>query len=242
MSGHSKWATTHRQKSAADAKRGSTFTRLAHAITVAAREKGVDIEANSQLRIAVEKARAANMPKDNIERAIKRGSGVGSDGNVLEELLYEVLGPFGSAFILEILTDSRNRTASTVKSILNKYNAQLAGQNSVSWMFNRQTHITFIPPKTDDLDTIELELIEVGVEDIIKQPDYWTLIITPGTTDVIRTKSEELGAKIDEITTGYFPKEPIQITDPEVEEKLSNLHQALEEVDEVSNIYNNVSI
>jgi YebC/PmpR family DNA-binding regulatory protein len=242
MSGHSKWATTHRQKSAADAKRSSAFTRLAHAITVAAREKGIDIEVNSQLRIAVEKARAANMPKDNIERAITRGSGVGSDGNALEELLYEVLGPYGSAFIIEILTDNRNRTASTVKGILNKYNAQLAGQNSVTWMFDRQTHITFIPPKTDDLDSIELTLIEAGVEDIIKEQDYWTLIITPGTTDIVRIKAEELGARIDEITTGFFPKEVIQTTDTEVEEKLSNLHQALEEIDEVSNIYNNASI
>ena len=132
MSGHSKWATTHRQKEAADAKKGAIFTKLANLITIAARESGGDTESNFKLRLAVDKARAANMPKDNVERAIKKGTGEGSGSSNFEQLTYEIFGPDGTAFIVEAVTDNRNRTIGEVKAVVNKNGGQMAGPNSVA--------------------------------------------------------------------------------------------------------------
>ena len=142
MSGHSKWATTHRQKEVADAKKGAIFTKLANLITIASREAGGDTESNFKLRLAVDKARAANMPKDNVERAIKKGTGEGGGGTNFEQLTYEIFGPEGTAFIAEAITDNRNRTIGEVKAVVNKNGGQMAGPNSVAWMFTRRGFAT----------------------------------------------------------------------------------------------------
>ena len=149
MSGHSKWATTKRAKAVVDAKRASVFTRLAHAITLAAREKGGDSATNFSLRLACEKARDANMPKDNIERAIRRGTGEGG-GVQPEEIVYEGYGPGGIAILIHTLTDNRNRTVSELKHILSKHGGNLGSVNSVAWMFERQGVVGISGSPTED--------------------------------------------------------------------------------------------
>jgi len=138
MSGHSKWAKVHRQKTITDAKKGAVFTKLGNLITVAAKEGGEDIETNFKLRLAVEKARQANMPKDNIDRAIKKGAGLSTGKTALAEITYEAFGPSGSVFVIEAITDNKNRTVADLKAVLNKNGGQLGGPNSTLWQFERK--------------------------------------------------------------------------------------------------------
>src|SRR5579863_7426205 len=138
MSGHSHWATIKRKKGAADAARGKVFTRLGRELTVAAREGGASLDGNVRLRLAVEKARAANMPKDNIERAIQRGSGSGDDGIIMEELTYEGYGPQGIAVLVDVLTDNKNRSLSAIRQVFNRSGGDLGQAGSVGWQFDRK--------------------------------------------------------------------------------------------------------
>lgn len=189
MSGHSKWATTKRAKAVVDAKRASVFTRLAHAITLAAREKGGDPAINFSLRLAIEKARTANMPKDNIDRAIKRGTGEGG-GIQPEEIVYEGYGPGGVALIIHTLTDNRNRTVSEIKHILSMHGGNLGSANSVAWMFEKQGVIGIASALTEDQ---ELALIEAGVDDIQHEADETTLVMPPEKLSNVKECAELLG-------------------------------------------------
>jgi len=240
MSGHSKWATTHRQKESADAKRGMIFTKLANAITLAAREGGGIPETNFKLRLAIDKAKEANMPKDNIERAIKRGTGELGEGQI-EEIVYEGFGPAGAALIIETLTSNRNRTVSNLKHILNKYGGNLGEGGSVAWMFDHLGVIRILNSelRNQDLDELELNLIDLGVRDIAKEPEGLVIYTEPLDLPKIKNEIEKLGLKIESAEIEYIPKNKINIEDKETKEKLKNLLDELEENEDVSNYYFN---
>lgn len=231
MSGHSKWSTIKRAKDIKDAKRSSLFTKLSKNIAVAARH-GIDQDTNFKLRIAVDKARSLNMPKENIARAIKKGSGT-DEGVQIEELLYEIYGPEGVALIVEILTDNRNRTISNLKHILNKHNGNLGNVGSVLWMFERKGEIVLDKNKLSPEE--ELNIIEAGAEDIII--DEPVKIIT--SIDNLETVKNKLNLPIQSSATIYLAKDKIPVKD---EEKLLNLMEALDDDDDVNNIYTNADI
>lgn len=241
MSGHSKWATTHRQKEAADAKKGAAFTKLANLITLAAKEGGADAENNFKLRLAVEKARSANMPKDNIERAIKRGAGQGGDGAALAEIVYEIFGPAGSVFIAEAITDNKNRTIAEIKNILNKNGGQLGGPNSVLWMFDRAGFIISDAPRPESTEELELALIDGGVQDIVKSDQEWEIRVQP---DELQKTVQLLKAKniaVKESGLAFAAKNEISVADPETQNKITNLFAALESCDDINNVSTNAN-
>ena len=243
MSGHSKWATTHRQKSAADAKKGAVFTKIANLIIMAAKQGGGDPEANFSLRLAVDKAKAANMPKDNIERAIKRGTGEGGEGKNFEEVTYEIFGPAGSVFIAEAITDNKNRTVSDLKAILNRNGGQLGALNSVSWMFERKGVIVLDTAALagKDQDDIELTLIDAGADDIIKENEVWEIQTAPDKLNavIVALKKENLEAK--ESGLQYLSKNDVIIGDLEEQRKLENFYNLLDDLDDVNSVYTNAN-
>lgn len=238
MSGHSKWATNFRAKSAQDAKRGAAFTKIANLITVAAREGGGDQDSNFKLRLAVEKGKEANMPKDNIQRAIDKGAGTGKDGAVFEEVTYEIVGPHGVGYIVEAVTDNKNRTVADLKAILNKHGAQLGSSNSVAWNFDRRGVIILAGAKLND--DSELLIIDAGAEDIIKDEDWQ--IITPA--DALMTVAENLkqqGFTVKEATLAYLPKKELTLTSQEEQEKIEKLYNLIDNLDDITNIYTNAN-
>ncbi|MDO8669474.1 MAG: YebC/PmpR family DNA-binding transcriptional regulator [Candidatus Buchananbacteria bacterium] len=243
MSGHSKWAKVHRQKTVTDAKRGAIFTKLGNLVTIAAKEGGADVESNFKLRLAVEKARQANMPKDNIDRAIKRGAGTGDGKNILEEITYEVFGPAGSVFIVETITDNKNRTVSDLKNILGKNNGQLGGPNSVLWQFERKGVILIDKNQLSgkSLDDLELGLIDAGAEDISKNDEGWEVITATDKLQDIEKNIKDLNISTQESSLGFKPKDDLIISDPAIQEKVEKLYSALEDLDDVNNIYTNAS-
>ena len=237
MSGHSKWATTHRQKSLADAKKGAIFTKFANLITVAAREGGADLESNFKLRLAVDKARSANMPKDNIERAISKGAGTAKDGQNFEQVTYEVVGPAGSGFIIEAITDNKNRTAGDLKSILNKNGCQLGGPNSVAWNFRRVGLITASAEGLDDES--ELAIIDAGADDIEKGSDTWTIITQPENLMAVAEQIKKGGIDVKEASLAYLPNEELVISDNDNQQRIEKLYNLLDDLDDVSQVYTN---
>lgn len=243
MSGHSKWATTHRQKEAADAKKGAIFTKLANLITIAAREGGGDLESNFKLRLAIDKARAANMPKDNIERAIKKGTGEGTGGSSFEQLTYEIFGPEGTTFIIEAVTDNRNRTIGEVKAVVNKNGGQMAGPNSVAWMFDRHGFATIDTKQITDKDTddLELALIDAGADKIEKNNDFWEINCSIESLQLLLKKLKDENIEIRDSGLAYFAKDEISITDSEKQEKIEKFYSVLEDLDDVNNVYTNAS-
>lgn len=236
MSGHSKWNSIKHQKGAADAKRGALFTKLGKAISVAAKGGGSDPESNFQLRLAVDQAKAANMPKDNIERAIKRGSGE-LDGGKIEEISYEGFGPEGTAFIIEALTDNRNRSSAAMKHILTKYGGGLGGPNSVAWMFKQKGIIRI---KAID-DELELELIDAGASDIIKDADG--VIVYTASNDLKKIK-ELIDQK--DITIEYAEIEQVakekKVVAEDKKDKIQKLFNELDENEDVNNYYTNAEV
>ncbi len=234
MSGHSKWATTKRAKASIDAKRSNLFTKLSKNITVAARG-GLDQNSNFKLRMAVDKARDLNMPKDSIERAIKRAAGVG-DGNNIESLLYEAYGPEGSALLIEVVTDNKNRAVANIKNTLSKYDGNFAGAGSVLWMFDIRGEVDL--EKNDLSEAEELDIIEAGALDIIH--DEPIKIITE-LNDLEKVKnnlqSKNFVIKSSEIVDKA--KNQVNLSDPD---KLLRLLDALDDDDDVNNIYTNANI
>jgi len=237
MSGHSKWSTIKHHKSIADAKRAANFTKLAREIQVAARGKGSDPAMNFRLRLAIDRARAGNMPKDNIERAIARGAGIGVE-NQMDELRYEAYAPGGSALIIECITDNRNRAANEVKLVLSKNGGTLASAGSVTYLFNQKGLIrTDLIPFTVR-DEIELALIEAGSEDIFDQ-DQETLI-TCAITDLSRVSEAAVANQlhVKSVSIDWLPKTTVELDDTNAE-SLAKIIDALEELDDVSNVYTN---
>ncbi|MBD3359423.1 MAG: YebC/PmpR family DNA-binding transcriptional regulator [Candidatus Buchananbacteria bacterium] len=240
MSGHSKWATIKRTKGAADAKRASLFTKLARSITVAAKEKGGDPETNFSLRLAIEKAKSANMPKDNIERAIKRGTGE-IQGEEIEEIFYEGFGPGGTALIIKALTDNRNRTSQSMKHLLSKYGGSLGGPNSVMWQFEQKGVIRLGSDKLADKNPEELELtiIDLGAQDIKKESDYWVIYTKVEDLQKVNKGIEDLGLEVEYADLEYIAKEKIKVS-PEIKEKNQKLFGALDEDEDVDDYYTNL--
>ncbi len=238
MAGHSKWANIKHKKAAQDAKRANVFTKLANAITVAAREKGPDPEMNPKLRSAIAKARAANMPKDNIQRAIKRGSP--DSGEVFETIIYEGYGPAKSAFLIETITNNRNRTNQDLKSILSKNGGSFAQEGSVMWLFDKFGKI-IINSKDKDQETLELDAIDAGAEDIKKEGEETVVLTKP--EDLYKTTKtlEEKGYQIKESGFDFVAKNPIEISDQKEKEKIINLFEKIYENDDVQEIYSNIN-
>ncbi|MFA5318629.1 MAG: YebC/PmpR family DNA-binding transcriptional regulator [Patescibacteria group bacterium] len=240
MSGHSKWATIKRAKEAKDAKRGNVFTKLGNNITVAARNGG-DPEINFSLRIAIDKAKAANMPKDNIERAIKRGTGE-LGGAQIEELIYEGFGPAKSGFIIEVLTDNKNRSAAEIRHLLTKYGGSLGALNSVSWNFNHLGIIRIIKENlTGDMDELELELIDAGADDIKKEEEGTTILTAIENLQKVKKLLDEKNIKTESAGIEYIVKDEKKISDEE-KKRVEQFIEALEENDDVNNYYTDVNL
>jgi YebC/PmpR family DNA-binding regulatory protein len=238
MAGHSKWASIKHKKKAVDAKRGALFTKLTRAITVAARDGG-DPEANPTLALAVQKARDASMPKDNIERAIAKGTGADSDADAFESVLYEGYGPGGVAILVEALTDNRNRTGSEVRHIFTKHGGNLGEPGSVAWTFEKKGEIVVDGSRyaEDDL----LAAIDAGAEDVALDGDVWEIVTGP--TDVAAVR-DALAAEGVEIESAELVQRPTTRTpvDEERVRTLMNLIEALEEHDDVQAVHANFDV
>ncbi|MCD4704679.1 YebC/PmpR family DNA-binding transcriptional regulator [bacterium] len=230
MSGHSKWATTKHKKAIADSKRSNLFTKLAKIIMIAARD-GADPNMNFKLRMAMDKARSLSMPKDNIERAVAKGSGTGESGP-LEEITYEGYGPDGVAIIIEIITDNKNRSASEIRHTLSKYGGSLGASNSVLWQFDRKGVIYL--KNTSINDEQELKIIDSGAEDIEKNGENIRLITAMEDLQIVQEKIKNV-VEIDSAELEYIPQNTVKVK----AEKMEKLFNALEENDDINNFYSN---
>ena len=239
MSGHSKWSTIKRKKGAEDAKRGKIFTRVAREITVAAREGGGDPGVNAALRLAIDKARAANMPKDNIERAIKRGTGE-LEGGQLEEVCYEGYAPHGVALLVKCLTDNRNRTLAEVRRIFNRSGGNLAEAGAVTWMFDTKGYLTVA---RDDLDPDEIFMtaVDAGAEDVEVSDDFVEVYTQPGDLHTVRESLAEDGLNIEDAELSRVPKTLMTLGEKETLQVM-NMIEDLEELDDVQRVYSNLDI
>ncbi|MCD4761310.1 YebC/PmpR family DNA-binding transcriptional regulator [bacterium] len=234
MSGHSKWSTIKRAKEAKDAKRSNLFTKLSKNISVAARD-GADPDSNFKLRIAMDKARALSMPRDNIERAVKKGSG-DLEGVRIESYLYEGYAPGGVALIIEILTDNKNRAVSNIKHILSKHGGNLGGDGSVKWMFETKGEVILDKGKLSEEE--EMKIIEAGAEDIISEEKV-KVITGIGDLEKVKNKLQSAGFNIESSEMIYLAKDKVAAKD---EEKLLKLMDILDDDDDVNNIYTNADI
>jgi YebC/PmpR family DNA-binding regulatory protein len=234
MSGHSKWATTKRKKESVDAKRSANFTKLANVISIAARAGG-DPETNFKLRMAIDKAKEYSLPKENIERAIKRGTGE-LLGSQIEEITYEGFGPEGIAFIIEVITDNKNRASAEVKHLLTKYGGSLGGPGNVMWQFERKGVIILKQPSLTENE--ELALIDAGIADI-DSADGITIYTKLEDFQKIKEKVESLKLPILEANLEYVAKEKIK---PKNEETVTKLYEDLDACDDVSNFYSNADL
>lgn len=231
MSGHSKWATTKHKKALVDSKRSSLFTKLTKNIQIAARG-GADPAMNFKLRMAIDKARSFSVPKDNIERAVAKGSGTG-EGTVLEENTYEGYGPDGVAIIIEAVTDNKNRAASNVRHILSKHGGSLGASNSVMWQFERSGIIYIKDPQISDEK--ELEIIDAGARDIEKSDDGIRIITSMEDLQKVQDKIKDI-VEIDNAGLEYIAKNKVHV---ENTESLEKLFDALEDDEDVNNYYSN---
>lgn len=238
MSGHSKWSTIKRKKGAADAKRGKIFTRLAREITVAARHSG-DLTANPALRVAVDKARTSNMPKDNIDRAIKKGTGE-LEGGDLEEITYEAYGPHGIPILIECLTDNRNRTLAEVRKVLNRHGANMAEAGAVSWMFDTKGYIA-LEPTGQDPDELFLLAVEAGAADVDIGEESIEIYTDPADLHNVTTILAEHGLKASETQLSRLPKNEIALAEKDTLQVMGIL-ESLEELDDVQQVYSGLAI
>lgn len=238
MSGHSKWAQIKRQKGAADQKRGTLFTKLAHRVTLAARAGGGDPDMNPQLRLAMEKAREANMPKDNVERAIKRGTGE-LEGVQIEEVLYEGFGPEGAALLVEAVTDSKNRTSADMRNTFADYGGSLGGSNSVQWMFEKKGVIRIAAESSKNQEETELMLIEAGADDIKTEAEGITVYTKSEDFQEMKNALEKQNIHALSAELEFVPKETLTISDPATRQKCQDLLQALEDLEDTVAVHTN---
>ena len=243
MSGHSKWHNIQQKKGKMDKLRSNVFTKVGRLITVAAREGGGDPASNFSLRLAIDKAKAANMPKDNIERAIKRGTGEDSDGAQIEEVLYEGFGPGGTAFLVETLTDNKNRTVSDIKNVFTKHGGSMAGVGAVKWQFTRQGVIRLgenqkSKIKNQNFGDFELELIDAGAEDIIDSEFGLEIRCSVEKFQAVSEVVKKYNLETESAGLEWVAKEPLALAE-ETSQKVQALYEALEEMDEVREVYTN---
>ncbi len=241
MAGHSKWANIKHRKARVDAQKGKIFTRLAREIIVAAKEGGGDPEANFALRLAVQKAREANMPNDNILRAIKRGTGELGGGN-FESFTYEGYGPGGVALMLDINTDNRNRTAGDIRYLMSNHGGSLGESGCVNWMFKRKGYISVEKTEALDADELMLLALEAGAEDIQEEEEALEVTTAPEDMEKVKEALEGAGIAVAVAEGSMFPENEVVIEDRDAAEKLMKLVDALEDHDDVQNVHANFNI
>jgi len=240
MSGHSKWSTIKHKKGALDAKRGKIFTRLIREITISARTGGGDVEGNPRLRTAVTAARAANMPKDNIDKAIKKGTGELA-GTVFEEVVYEGYGPSGVAFLVEVVTDNRMRTTPEIRHMFSKYGGSLGESNSVAWMFEKKGLFVVDRAAVPDEDKLLEIVLEAGGEDVRDDGDSLEIVTPPETHAHVAAALERAGLTPRASSLGWLPKNTIRC-EAEQARRVLNMFDAFEDHDDVQNVYANFDV
>ena len=236
MAGHSKWAKVKHFKGAIDAKRGKIFAKLAKEISIAAKLAGGDPDMNPRLRMVLLKCRSSNMPNDNIERAIKKGTGGGETGN-FEDLTYEVYGPGGVAILVELSTDNRNRTASEIRSLLTKNGGSIAAAGAVTRLFHRKGQM-IIPREAADEDQLMELALEAGAEDFKAEPEGYEILTDPGHFEAVHKKLDEKGIKCASAELTSLPTLTVPVTDPAAS-AVTRLIDLLEDNDDVKEIYSN---
>lgn len=241
MSGHSKWSTIKRKKGAADAKRGKVFSKAIREITVAARQGGSDPSANPRLRRAMDAAKAANMPSDNIERAIKKATGGDGEGAQFEEFTLEGYGPGGVALLLEVLTDNRNRSLAEIRHCLSKNNGSLGEPGCVAWIFEKKGVLRVSKDKHPNEDTLMESALEAGADDLKDEGEYWEILTDPGSFEQIRDKLTAASIESFESEISALPKNTVHLSGKDAEQMLK-LVEALEDQDDTQHIYSNVDI
>ncbi len=242
MSGHSKWANIKHKKAKVDAQKGKIFTKLGRELIVAARAGGADPGNNFRLKIAIDNAKAANMPNDNIQRAIQKGAGDGEGANY-EELRYEGSGPGGVAVMATILTDNRNRTAGEVRHIFSKNGGNLGETVCVSWMFDEKGQLTVA---REDLkiseDDLILSVLEAGAEDMVSEDESFQVYTAPSDMESVRQVLLDQGVPIFEAAVSLIPQNTVEIADVEQAQKIIRLIETLEEHDDIQNVYTNFDL
>jgi YebC/PmpR family DNA-binding regulatory protein len=239
MSGHSKWASIKHKKAAVDAKRGQLFTKLARAIQVAAREGGPDPAGNAALATAIDKAREASMPKDNIERAIAKGSGAGADADSFEAITYEGYGPGGVAVLVDALTDNRNRTGSDVRHIFSKHGGSLGEPGSVAWVFEKKGELVIDAERYSEDDLFPA--IDAGAEDVNLDENVYEVVTDPASFIQVRKALEEAGVEFESADLTMRPTTQVQVEEAQVG-TLVRLIEALEENDDVQAVHANFDV
>lgn len=239
MAGHSKWAQIKRKKAVADAKKGKLFTKLIREITIAVRQGGGNPDGNPRLRLAIDQARAANMPMENIERAIKKATGE-LEGSQYEEIIYEGYGPGGVAILIEAVTDNKNRTVSELRHIFSRHGGRLAESGSVNWMFDRKGIITIEKSVINEDDLIMLAL-DAGADDVIVESDYYEVQTSIENFEKVRKNLLEKNVKIENASLQYVPQNLMKIESKENETVLKLL-EILEDHDDVQNVYTNADV
>ena len=240
MSGHSKWSTIKRKKGAADAKRGAIFTRLSREIVMAAREGGGDPDSNFRLRLAVDKARAENMPKDNNERAIRRGSGEDKDAAAFEQIMYEGYAPHGVAVMVETVTDNRNRTVADLRHTFSKAGGNMAELGAVGWQFDRIAYFSFPSSALDFDKAFELGL-EAGANDVVEDDGSIEITGPVESFKEIATRLHKAGVQPEEAGLRMSPKQEIELNAEDSVQVLKAL-EAIEDLDDVQNVYSNLKV
>ncbi len=240
MSGHSKWHSIKHKKAAKDAKRGKLFTKLIKDITVAARDGGGDPDLNPRLRRAIEKAKAANMPADNIERAIKKGTGE-LPGVTYESVIYEGYGPSGVAILVYAYTDNKNRTVAEIRHIFSKKGGSLAGAGSVAWQFNKKGLIVVDKDQINEDDLLEV-VLEAGAEDMKTEGSFYEIYCDVSNLESVRQALDDKGIKYQSADITMLPTTTVRITDEHIAKQILNLMETLEDHDDVENVYSNFDI
>ena len=239
MSGHSKWSSIKHKKGAADAKRGRIFTRLIKEITVAARLGGGDPDGNPRLRTAIQAAKSENMPKDNIERAIKKGTGE-LEGTSYEEVSYEGYGPGGAAILIECLTDNKNRTVADIKHIFDRFGGSLGAPGCVAWMFEKRGMILFEKDKVDEEKLLDAAL-EAGAEDVKEEETEFEVIMAPSDFETVKKAFDDGGMVYSVAEVSMAPQNTVKLEGKKAEQMLK-LMDAFEDNDDVNNVYANFDI
>lgn len=240
MAGHSKWANIKRRKQAMDAKRGKLFTKLAREIQIAARLGGPDPESNVRLRLALERARAANMPKENIERAIRRGAGLEAGGQAFEEVVYEAYAPHGIALMIEAATDNRNRTVSDIRHILTKHGGSMGESGSVAWQFEQKGYIV-VPTEGRDEEELFTMALEAGADDVEITDDVMEVYTTREDFADVQQALKDMGLKVEEAELAWVPKTRITLS-PDEALKVMRVIELLEDLDDVQKVYSNLEV
>jgi len=239
MSGHSKWASIKHKKAVVDSRKGKLFTKLARAVTVAAKEGGGDPDTNARLGLAVQKAKDASMPKDNIERAIAKGTGAGADAAALEDVLYEGYGPGGVALLVEAVTDNRNRTASEVRHILSKHGGNLGEPGSVAYLFDKKGLVVVDGERYSEDDL--MVAIDAGAEDIALDDGVFEVLCEPADLVAVRAALDGAGIEVETAELSQLPKVRVPL-DEDTATRLMRLIDALEEQDDVDTVHANFDV